>query len=105
MAPRRPPISGTAVLEYGATEILPPVGTILKHPARRCRPGRQASRAQPRGKPAFSTLESSSGRETDSPLEEDGFEPLVPRKTNDAFEAFPFDRSRAFPCAREADFT
>src|SRR5262249_30220812 len=39
---------------------------------------RQASRAQPRGKPGFSTLESSSGRETDSPLEEPGFEPLVP---------------------------
>src|SRR5207249_3877675 len=30
------------------------------------------------GKPGFSTLDSSSGRETDSPLEEDGFEPLVP---------------------------
>jgi hypothetical protein len=24
------PISGTAVLEYGATEILPPIGAILK---------------------------------------------------------------------------
>jgi hypothetical protein len=46
------PISGTAVLEYGATEILPPVGAILKHPARLCRPGRQAtphSRAESRG--------------------------------------------------------
>src|ERR1700757_260231 len=42
------PISGTAVLEYGATEILPPVGAILKHPARLCRPGRQASRAESR---------------------------------------------------------
>ena len=72
------PISGTAVLEYGPTEILPPVGAILKHPARLCRPGRQASRAQPRGKPGFSTLESSSGRETDSPLEGSGFEPSVP---------------------------
>src|SRR4029077_5466745 len=46
------PISGHAVLEYGATEILPPVGAILKHPARLCRPGRQAtphSRAESRG--------------------------------------------------------
>src|SRR5207253_752116 len=72
------PISGTAVLEYGATEILPPVGAILKHPACLCRPGRQASRAQPRGKPGFSTREGSSGRETDSPLEGDGFELPVP---------------------------
>ena len=38
----------------------------------------QASRAQPRGKPGFSTPESSSGRETDSPLEGAGFEPSVP---------------------------
>ena len=35
-------------------------------------------RAQPRGKPGFSTLDSSSGRETDSPLEGAGFEPSVP---------------------------
>ena len=52
----------------------------LRHPARLFRPGRQASRAQPRGKPGFSTLESSSGRETDCPLEGDGFEPSVPRE-------------------------
>ena len=75
------PSAGTAVLEYGATEILPPVVAILNHPARLCRPGRQTSRAQPRGKPGFSTLESSSGRETDSPLEGTGFEPSVPRDT------------------------
>src|SRR6202011_3963952 len=36
--------------------------------------------AQRRGKPRFSTLDSSSGRETDSPLEGDGFEPSVPRQ-------------------------
>ena len=71
-------ISGTAVLEYGPTEILPPVGAISKHPARLCRPGRQASRAHPRGKPGFSTFESGCGRETDSLLEGDGFEPSVP---------------------------
>jgi hypothetical protein len=38
------PIRGTAVLEYGATEILPAVGAILKHPARLWRPRRQANR-------------------------------------------------------------
>jgi hypothetical protein len=36
--------------------------------------------APPRGKPRFSTLESRSGRETDSPLEGTGFEPSVPRQ-------------------------
>ena len=78
------PISGTAVLEYGPTEILPPVGAISKHPARLCRPGRQASRAHPRGKPGFSTLESGCGRETDCLLEEAGFEPSVPIAEGDA---------------------
>jgi hypothetical protein len=34
--------------------------------------------AQPRGKPGFPTLDSSSGREMDSPLERSGFEPSVP---------------------------
>jgi hypothetical protein len=72
------PVSGTAVLEYDTTETLPPVGAILKRHARLYRPGHQASRAQPRGKPGFSTLDSSSGRETDCPLEGSGFEPSVP---------------------------
>jgi hypothetical protein len=76
------PISGTAVLEYGATEILPPVRAISKHPARLCRRGRQAGRAHPLGKPGFSTYESGCGRETDCPLEGDGFEPSVPREGN-----------------------
>src|SRR5260370_10948753 len=71
-------ISGTAVLEYGPTEILPPLGAISIRPARLCRPGRCASRAYPRGKPGFSTCEREFGRETDSPLERDGFEPSVP---------------------------
>ena len=48
-------VTGTAVLEYGPTEILPQVGALSKHTERLCRPGRQAIRAQPRGKPAFST--------------------------------------------------
>ena len=30
------PVSGTAVLEYGPTEILPPVASVSKHPARLC---------------------------------------------------------------------
>ncbi len=67
-------------LEYGPTEILPQVGALSKHTERLCRPGRQASRAHPRGKPGFSTFESGCGRETDSPLEGDGFEPSVPQR-------------------------
>ena len=59
------PISGPAVLEYGPTEILPPVGAISKHPSRLCRRGRQASRAHPRGKPGLSTFEGGCGRETE----------------------------------------
>ena len=55
------PLSGTPVLEYGATEILPPVGAISKHPARLCRPRRQADRPQPRGKPRFLVFESGAG--------------------------------------------
>jgi hypothetical protein len=50
-------VTGTAVLEYGPTEILPPVGALSKHAERLCRPGRQASRAHPRGKPGFWTFE------------------------------------------------
>src|SRR5215813_10359344 len=71
-------ISGTAVLEYGATEILPPVAAVSKYLARLCRPRRHSSRAHPREKPGFSTYESDLGRETDSPLEGNGFEPSVP---------------------------
>ena len=81
-------VTGTAVLEYGPTEILRQVGAL--HAERLCRPGRQANRAQPRGKPGFSTLDDSSGRETDSPLEGDGFELSVPRGDN-IFETAPFE--------------
>src|SRR5712671_2531229 len=70
--------TGTAVVEYGPTEILPQVGALSKHAERLCRPGRQASRAHPRGKPGFWTFESGCGQETDSPLEGSGFEPSVP---------------------------
>jgi hypothetical protein len=73
-------VTGTAVLEYGPTEILPQVGALSKHAERLCRPGRQASRAHPRGKPGFWTFESGCGRETDSLLEGNGFEPSVPRE-------------------------
>src|SRR5271169_7246393 len=69
---------GRPHMEYGPEEILPPVGAISKHRARLCRPGRQASRAHPRGKPGFSTFEGGCGRETDSLLERDGFETSVP---------------------------
>src|SRR5438132_7007826 len=72
-------VTGTAVLEYGPTEILPQVGALSKHAERLCRPGRQASRAHPRGKPGFWTFESGCGQETDSLLEGTGFEPSVPR--------------------------
>ena len=58
---------------------------ILLEPERRAEV-RSFSRAQPRGKPGFSTLESSSGRETDSPLDETRFEPLVPGATAAAEE-------------------
>src|SRR5438132_12659638 len=74
-------VTGTAVLEYGPTEILPQVGALSKHAERLCRPGRQTTRAHPRGKPGFWTFESGCGRETDSLLEGEGFEPSVPLAT------------------------
>src|ERR1700730_7880292 len=46
--------------------------------ARLCRPGRQASCPDPRGKAGFSTFKSGCGRETDCLLEGDGFELPVP---------------------------
>ena len=82
-------ISGIAVLKYGPPEILPPVGAISKHPARLYRPGRQvgpAPRAESRG---FSTFETGCARETDSPLEGDGFELLVPRHKSPRFPKHP----------------
>src|SRR3984893_7250388 len=42
-----------------------------------------------RGKPGFPTLESSSGRETDSPLEGDGFELSVPGRGIRPFGSSP----------------
>jgi hypothetical protein len=74
-------INGIAVLEYGSTEILPPVCLLFAVPAGLCRPCGEPSRAHPRGKPGFSTYEGGFGRETDSPLEGDGFEPSVPGST------------------------
>ena len=75
-------INGIAVLEYGSTEILPPIGAMLTRPTSLCRPRRQLSRAHPRETPGFSTYEGGCGRETDSPLEEAGFEPSVPPEGN-----------------------
>ena len=89
-------VTGTAVLEYGPTEILPQVGALSKHAERLCRPGRQASRAHPRGKPGFWTFESGCGRETDSLLEGAGFEPSVPRER--LVPSFSF--TPTFPLAR-----
>ena len=60
-----PPTPSAALryLEYGPTEILPPVAAVSKHRARLCRPGCHASCAHPRGKPGFSTYESGLGRD------------------------------------------
>src|SRR5258708_2589724 len=88
-------VTGVAVLEYGPAEILPQVGAISKHAERLCRPGRQTSRAHPRGKPGFWTFESGCGRETDSLLEGDGFEPSVPRQKDNAFRDSSFPNMRA----------
>jgi hypothetical protein len=52
----------------------------MESPARLWLPSPQASLAHPRGKPGFSTLESGCGRETDCPLEGDGFELPVPER-------------------------
>src|ERR1700680_4070741 len=92
-------IAGNGVLEYGPTEILPRVGALLAGPAAICRPRRQTSRAHPRGKPGFSTLERGCGRETDSPLEEAGFEPSVPREKTRSSRGFvrPFQQNPAVP--------
>ena len=62
-------INGTAVLEYGPTEILPSVDAASKHPARLCRPGSPSQLPRPARKAGFSTFESGCGRETDSHLE------------------------------------
>ena len=62
-------LSGTAVLEYGPTEILPSVGAISKYSARRCRPRRHISRAHPREPWGSRPTKATSPRETDSPQE------------------------------------
>jgi len=57
-------------------------------------------RAHPRGKPGFSTLETGCGRETDSPLEGDGFEPSVPPVKGNSFDAA---RSRTWKRLRRSN--
>src|SRR6202011_3959595 len=70
-------ISLTAVLEFGPTETLPPVGAISKHPA--SLPTRSPLHPpRPARKAGFSTFESGCGRETDCLLEGTRFEPSVP---------------------------
>src|SRR5216683_7908357 len=71
-------LSSTAVLEYRPTEILPSVVAISKYPARLCRPRRHNSRAHPREPRGSRPTKAAAPRETDSPLEERRFEPLVP---------------------------
>ena len=53
---------------------------MLPRHARLCRPRRLPHPARPREKPGFSTWEGEIPRDTDSPLEGDGFEPSVPRR-------------------------
>jgi hypothetical protein len=70
-------ISLTAVLEFGPTEILPPIGAISKPLA--SLPTRSPShQPRPARKAGFSTFENDCGRETDCLLEGDGFELPVP---------------------------
>jgi hypothetical protein len=95
-------VTGTAVLEYGPAEILPPVGAISKHVRVSADLVATRARAHPRGKPGFSTFEGGCGRETDSLLEGAGFEPSVPREENHALQTaawtvtvFPFGRTLA----------
>src|ERR1700738_1752420 len=73
-APSSAPFKGNAVLEYGPTEILPPIGANWK--TLRVSADRVAKPAA--RKAGFSTFEGGCGRETDSPLEEAGFELSVP---------------------------
>src|SRR6266481_2948966 len=79
-------LSSTAVLESGPTEILPSVVAISKYPARLCRPRRHNSRAHPREPRGSRPTTATSPRETDSPLEGDGFELSVPRERGHRFE-------------------
>ena len=64
------------VVGLRSTRIVSQAGRL---PSRRlCRRGRQAIRANPRGKPGFSTFESGCGRETDCLREGSGFELSIP---------------------------
>jgi hypothetical protein len=55
--------------------------------ARLCRPRRLPHPARPREKPGFSTREGEIPRDTDSPLEGNGFELPVPLPIGNGFEA------------------
>ena len=77
-APSSAPFKGNAVLEYGPTEILPPIGANWKTLRVSADPVvKQLPR--PARKAGFSTSKNHCGRETDCLLEGDGFELLVPR--------------------------
>jgi len=97
-------ISGTAVPEYGPTEISSPVGAVSKQHAGLCRPGREASPAHPRRKPGFSIFESHAGerrtlrwREMDS----NSRSPREEEPTRRGSFVRPF---RHFPCKRDRGF-
>src|SRR5262245_54697222 len=62
-------IIGGAVLEYGPTEILPPVGPMLPRPARLCRPRRPPRPTHPRKTAAdrASAIRSAASSPTSSP--------------------------------------
>jgi hypothetical protein len=72
-------IGGIAVLKYGWAEIFPPVGAMSPRHACLSRPRRLPRPAHSREKPGFWVWDGEIPRDADCPLEEDGFEPSVPR--------------------------
>jgi hypothetical protein len=100
-APSSAPFKGNAVLEYGPTEILPPIGANWKtlrvsadpvaKPAALTRAESRGSRpsktfAGERQTVCWREMDSFRNRKfVDSLLEGDGFEPSVPRQKDNAF--------------------
>src|SRR5215813_3062695 len=78
-------ISGAAVLEYGPTEISAPIQPIWTSKCASHRPRRQPSRPYPRDSRGSLPATAGPVRDTDCPLEGDGFELLVPRHKGRGF--------------------